>query len=684
MKTTLRNLLILVSLSIFLFSCEQEQDFTQEEQTASKELTVKRKAVPEKNHARDIIETGSRRFKGNALKTTGSGSHLGIWLWYLQGTGYTSHAALASDLAAMGVKRIYVKVADGSYDPDTWPEVNDASVPAAYKNAGLEVWAWSYNYPGNEYAQADALYYAAKAGYEGYVTDIEVEFNNKTTELRTILQNFVDARQDAINYGHATSDFKIYCTSWGNPKDQGMNVDIIDEYVDGHMPQTYLEVWGSSYMQNAAYWVNSGTEEYQNYFGCQKPIHHIVSAEHSLITASQMNDFIEAAGNEASVWRVPGGGTSLDIWNDLEAIDWAMYDGVQNVTVTLNAPTNFIQYQNTDVSGTATGAYKIKAYLDQYEIADQVLSNGNYSFDIAFNTLGNNRVLKVVAYDNNNNQLGQSQKQINVVANTVTEEVTISAPASGEVGTPVEFSGTATSGITHVIVSVDSYQIANVQVTNGTYQFSYTFNSSGVNRQVVANGFDDNGNSKDQAETTITITEDAAYIPNFPYFYQYYNSNNPGGSCQNTSMAMILKYYGVSNITPDNISNYYGTSAAQTVTGWNSQFNSEAAYWGINKRASSTATGSVTQLRNELQAGRPVVVHGYFTGYGHVIVLTGFDGTYYYANDPAGEWCQVYGDGSCYGYSSTAGINIKYHKNALEGAVAPDGNVWMHSFYTVN
>ena len=52
-------------------------------------------------------------------------NELGIWLWDFGGTGFTNHGELADRLADMGVKRVYVKVADGGYSPDAWPEVDD-------------------------------------------------------------------------------------------------------------------------------------------------------------------------------------------------------------------------------------------------------------------------------------------------------------------------------------------------------------------------------------------------------------------------------------------------------------------------------------------------------------------------------------------------------------------------------
>jgi len=96
-----------------------------------------------------------------------------------------------------------------------------------------------------------------------------------------------------------------------------------------------------------------------------------------------------------------------------------------------------------------------------------------------------------------------------------------------------------------------------------------------------------------------------AQVPNVPYFYQYNNAINPGSSCQNTSMAMILKYYGSTGITPDIISNTYGTSQAQTVSGFNTVCNAEAQSYGLTATCISTSTGTFTALHSLLAQGIP-------------------------------------------------------------------------------
>ena len=246
---------------------------------------------------------------------------LGVWLWYIEITEFDTHQELADSIANMGIKRIYVKVADGSVNTDVWPELIDENVVQAYHNAGLEVWGWSYNYPNNSEAQAEALYIAAQTGYDGFVIDVEMEFDNKPNETGDLFEAFFNAREQAKTEGIIDEQFKIYCTTWGNPKDHQFPIDRIDPFVDGFMPQTYVEVWGTTYIENLTFWIDEGNREYEE-LGATKPIHHIAAMESGQMTGDQVNEFIEASGAETSVWRIPGGGTPLSIWNDWEDINW--------------------------------------------------------------------------------------------------------------------------------------------------------------------------------------------------------------------------------------------------------------------------------------------------------------------------------------------------------------------------
>ncbi|MFH1465380.1 MAG: C39 family peptidase [Pseudomonadota bacterium] len=151
-----------------------------------------------------------------------------------------------------------------------------------------------------------------------------------------------------------------------------------------------------------------------------------------------------------------------------------------------------------------------------------------------------------------------------------------------------------------------------------------------------------------------------------PYYSQYDNGINPGGSCQNTSIAMVLEAYGV-HVLPDDISRRFGTSYAQSPEGVASVFNTYAAEAGIPQRMVAHRDGTVAGMNSLLDQGKPVIVHGYFTGYGHVLVATGRDANSYTVNDPAGVWSQRWKGGYSGSYN---GRGVHYGADAFLDAVA--------------
>ena len=122
-----------------------------------------------------------------------------------------------------------------------------------------------------------------------------------------------------------------------------------------------------------------------------------------------------------------------------------------------------------------------------------------------------------------------------------------------------------------------------------------------------------------------------------PYFNQIRNQIEPSGSCQNSIAAMLLKYYGAAAVTPDAISQRWGTSKAQTVKGWELVSNTEAAERGLAFRDTGVDNGRLSAVHRILDQGRPVGIHGGFTDSGHLIVLLGYDDEYYYVHDPNGD-----------------------------------------------
>ena len=451
----------------------------------------------------------------------------GAWLWYIDELGKT-HTQLADQLAAMGVKRIFIKIADDTANCGLFVDACSSATTQIYKDRGIEPWAWSYNYPGDEAAQAVALTKAAQYGYVGFVLDVEVEFNNTTTALHNLFQAFTQARTNARNAGTITGTFPLGATTWGNPLDQGMRVDIIDQYVDFHMPQTYLEVWGSSYMADPKYWIEYGNCEYRN-MGANKPIWHIVSTEYDQISVAQLNTYMQWAGPNTSIWRTPGGQVPLAVWDDWNALDWA----------------------RSEFPSANCG-------------------------------------------DNNNDMY----------------DLGISQGGGGSTPPPAP--------------------------------------------QAV------------------------------PYYWQLQNAYDPYGTCSITSLAMVTDYYGLTNPnslgkrTPDYL--YERFTVLQDVPSLAYGFNTIAQEAGSSLRDNGVTNGTFAQLRARASAGKPTIVHGWFTSPGHIMVVTGYDGSYYTVNDPYGKWNeQKWG-----GYNTAiSGKGQRYSKAAFEYAINDNGagnDLWLHIF----
>ncbi len=276
---------------------------------------------------------------------------LGVWLWRFENTQQPSHTNLARTLSSVGVRRIYVKVADGGFNVDNWPTLADEELIQDYLEEGIQPWAWSYNYQGNYSAQAEALYMAAKTGYKGFVIDIEIEFNGESQELEKLMEAFFIAKQRAISDGFADLDFKLYVTTWGNPILHNYRIDIIDKYVDGYMPQTYIEEWAGDHLTMIENCVAESKLEYES-LGATKPLHNIVSTAQQILAADEITHFFELSGPEASLWRVPGGGVSQSVWERWYEVDWDLNfcnqvstDNVAelNITVFPNPVFDFLQ-----------------------------------------------------------------------------------------------------------------------------------------------------------------------------------------------------------------------------------------------------------------------------------------------------------------------------------------------------
>ena len=174
----------------------------------------------------------------------------------------------------------------------------------------------------------------------------------------------------------------------------------------------------------------------------------------------------------------------------------------------------------------------------------------------------------------------------------------------------------------------------------------------------------------------------------FPYWKQTENHFEPERTCSLTSLAMITDYYGLTDPgangrSPDYLFRKFG-GVLQTVPALEKGFNQFAKDQGSPLRVASKQDGTIEELRRALAEGKPVIIHGWFTPSGHIVVVTGFDGEHYIVNDPNGRW-----DGEKWGSydTSVSGQQMRYTRKAFEYAINDNGtgdDLWLHIFPRAN
>lgn len=161
------------------------------------------------------------------------------------------------------------------------------------------------------------------------------------------------------------------------------------------------------------------------------------------------------------------------------------------------------------------------------------------------------------------------------------------------------------------------------------------------------------------------------------YKSQMDNSNNPTGSCNVTSAAMCLEYYGIKSPDDRQLEDVlYEWLQANGLSRHDSNHLKQAIeHFGC--RDDFTTRASISEIKTAIYNGKPVIVHGYFTSFGHIVVLVGYNATGFIVHDPYGEW-------HSWGYDRNDAANqrkgeaIVYSYGLIERTCLPDGGCWAH------
>lgn len=158
-----------------------------------------------------------------------------------------------------------------------------------------------------------------------------------------------------------------------------------------------------------------------------------------------------------------------------------------------------------------------------------------------------------------------------------------------------------------------------------------------------------------------------------PYKSQLDNSKNPYGSCNTTSIAMCLSYLGIQGSNPykqfeDELQDWL---EARGLSRHDPHHLAEAVEaYGCKDRFTTKAT--LDEIKEWLIQGNPVVIHGYFTSFGHIVCAIGYNSFGLIVNDPYGEYWPN-------GYDTSApGAGLSYSYDLIYKTCMADGDFWVH------
>jgi uncharacterized protein YvpB len=164
-----------------------------------------------------------------------------------------------------------------------------------------------------------------------------------------------------------------------------------------------------------------------------------------------------------------------------------------------------------------------------------------------------------------------------------------------------------------------------------------------------------------------------------PYKSQRDNYNNPDGACNVTSLAMCLEFLliprrGSSGQFEDELYEY----ALDNSLSRHSPYDLAKIVKAYGAKDLFDSTSTMKAVKDWLASGKPVVTHGYFTSFGHIVVLVGYDSSGFIVHDPYGEW---YASG--YDRNDPSGNNTKgkfqhYSYQLIERTCACDNEFWVH------
>lgn len=166
---------------------------------------------------------------------------------------------------------------------------------------------------------------------------------------------------------------------------------------------------------------------------------------------------------------------------------------------------------------------------------------------------------------------------------------------------------------------------------------------------------------------------------NVPYLSQRDNRLHPSGTCNTTSVAMCMRYFGIVGSGNGQLEDQLTQRCFDTGLSRHDPYDLRKLFLWKGLKDTFNPYATWKEAKAHLLWGNPLICHGWFTRFGHIIVIRGYDDKGYYVNDPWGEIFYTPGRQPYYD-TSRSGANLHYSNRLMNDLAGPDHNkeLWLH------
>ena len=165
----------------------------------------------------------------------------GMWIWYVANAEGGDPAAIAARARSAGVRYVLVKCGDGA---QSWSQFTPELV-AALKSEGVETHGWAYCYGDDVDGELAVAERCLAAGADGYVADVEAEYEGRWREAERFAAGLADLRARFPNTLIGYSPLPVIDYHQSLPYAQ------LNRVADVVLPQFYCRALGAQWTMDA-------------------------------------------------------------------------------------------------------------------------------------------------------------------------------------------------------------------------------------------------------------------------------------------------------------------------------------------------------------------------------------------------------------------------------------------------